>query len=111
MIEGMGYDAPSPASRSNRLAAPAESDTSTNVDGDFTATPQYRAGQAEQQLEDDHAAHSHANHVPGRWRSKYSQLEEEQRDHHRWHPQRLHGPATVSGRSCLIGGRSLSARF
>ena len=75
-----------------------ESDTSTNVNGDLAATPQRRAGEAEQQFEDDHAAHWHSDHVPGRRRSEHSQLEEEQRHDHRWHPQRLLGSATIGGR-------------
>lgn len=78
-----------------------ESNTSTNIDGDLAPTSQHRVGQAEQQFEDDNATHRHPDNVPGRWRSKYTQLEEKQRNDHRWHSQRLLGPATVSGRSCL----------
>jgi len=85
----------------------AESDSSTNVNGDLTSASQHRARKTEQQSEDDHATYCHADYVSRCRRSKYTQPQKEQCHHHWRHSQCLFGPATISGKPTSLHSKSI----
>lgn len=75
----------------------SESNSSTNVYGNFTSPSPNRNREKPLQPENDNASHKLPDHVPGRSGSQHPFPEEEQREHHREHPRRVQSAPDADG--------------